>query len=134
MAQFTNRKQSEGMKLKDLAKYGHQNQIGSIHWFRTLMAQLKHMGEYIRANSIESKLLAEYGQQSYNIACDLIEWQESHTPLYDSPEEKLYTTSEVEKIREASFEAGYKASKRQAGEAMYMEYEYKDYSESNPLK
>lgn len=54
--------------------------------------------------------------------------------ISEPPTEKLYTASEVEKIREAAFEAGYKASRRQAGEAMYMEYEYKDYSESNPLK
>lgn len=73
--------------MKNLANYSDPDKIGSTHWFRTLVSQAKHMGEFINNedNVLETnyrELVIEYGGVIKGIMMDLIEWQETNKPLY----------------------------------------------------
>lgn len=73
--------------MKNLAKYNSPENIGTTHWFRTLVSNVKHMGEFIykNPNHPNSKY---YGENIKNIMSDLIEWQETHQPLIQNLNEK----------------------------------------------
>lgn len=76
-----------------MAKYRDPENIGSVHWFRTLLSQLKHIGECLgneeRKTDSNPNLVMQYGAIVYNISQDLIEWQETGKPLF-------YRNSETE--------------------------------------
>lgn len=69
--------------MKNLSKYNSPENIGTIHWFKTLTGRAKHIGEFINKN-IENKninydnyysdLMMRYGKELENIMSDLIEW------------------------------------------------------------
>ena len=78
--------------MKNLANYNSPENIGSTHWFRTLVSNAKHMGEFMKSNYLgvqnNSELIKLYGEQIVNIMSDLIEWQETHQPLIQNLNEK----------------------------------------------
>jgi len=65
-----------GKDWTNLVGYSLNDAIGSTHWFNTLMANVLHIGEYMRDKS-EEKLYKEWGNQLYRIARDMFEWHAS---------------------------------------------------------
>jgi hypothetical protein len=72
--------------MKNLANYNDLDNIGSVHWFRTLVSQAKHIGEFINNQAspkfMYEELIVGYGKKIENIMSDLIEWQETNKPLF----------------------------------------------------
>lgn len=67
--------------MKNLAKYSIPEDIGTIHWYRTLVGTIKRMGEFIKAHPRRSVLNQAYGIYIENATKDLLEWQETKQPL-----------------------------------------------------
>lgn len=66
--------------MKNLSNYSSAEDIGTVHWFRTLASNIKHIGEFIEKNPTNYNN-EEYGSIIKNAVIDLIEWQESGKPL-----------------------------------------------------
>ena len=62
--------------LKNLSNYSSAENIGTVHWYRTLVGNAKRIGEYMKNQNLTSDLQQRYGEEIYNIMQDLLEWQE----------------------------------------------------------
>jgi hypothetical protein len=52
------------------------SEIGSQHWYYTLVGDIKHIGEYIRDHEVKGSLYQVWGDDLYNKAKELLEGYE----------------------------------------------------------
>ena len=72
--------------MKNLANYNSEENIGSIHWYRTLVSQLNRNLEDMEKPEFE-KYHKVWLKTSRNIVKDLIEWSaQGNTELFKSKE------------------------------------------------
>jgi hypothetical protein len=68
--------------MKNLSNYNSVVDIGTTHWFRTLVGQANKIGEFIKLNPNHKAInYGNYGELLQNIMKDLLEWQETNQPL-----------------------------------------------------
>lgn len=59
------------------AEYNMNFEIGSSHWFNTLVGSIRNMGLYLANNeNAKRHLIEEYGDKIEKAAMDLLEWRE----------------------------------------------------------
>ncbi len=83
---------TDRVEFQNLANYNMNFEIGSSHWFRTLMSQVMRIGTFMFQNSnpvLTKELQKEYGEILYNIAKDMMAWQQSTTPTIQLEEGEL---------------------------------------------
>lgn len=66
----------EAAKASNLANYSMDFEIGSTHWFNTLMSTVARIGEFMaKRPDMPIDLTLAYGDNLYAIAKDMIEWR-----------------------------------------------------------
>jgi hypothetical protein len=58
--------------LADVITISTGSEAGSSHWFRTIVSQHKHIGEYLMTKTPTEEILREWGKQLYETSEELI--------------------------------------------------------------
>lgn len=70
------------------SKFAGSN-IGSTHWFRTVMSTILHTGEYLSEKTPEPEMLRQWGHNLYARSQEILDWYEK---IPDDLKEKMDLT------------------------------------------
>jgi hypothetical protein len=58
--------------LADVSTSSTNSELGSYHWFHTILARHKHMGEFLKERTPSEEVLREWGKKLYETSQELI--------------------------------------------------------------
>ena len=67
-----NKQQNGNDFISDVSTSSTNSELGSYHWFHTILARHKHMGEFLKTNTPSEEVLREWGKKLYETSQELI--------------------------------------------------------------
>jgi hypothetical protein len=68
---ISNEEQGNGV-LADVSTSSTNSELGSYHWFHTILARHKHMVEFLKDKTPSEEILRDWGKKLYETSQELI--------------------------------------------------------------
>lgn len=68
-----NNQESAQLGIGAVSTSSTNSELGSYHWFHTILARHKHMGEFLKDRTLDEETLRAWGKKLYETSQELID-------------------------------------------------------------